>query len=318
MRSALRLSLRCLLASLLAAAVQTGGVLAEDLELATAAYPISLAPLPTVAAFPPSLYSPDLRGDPRISRLWAETVEAERIRDVGHAAELKRRVLELLPGDVHTRWRLARDLLNLGEAMPADQKRERLRIYREARALASSAAGADPDCVECCFYDFAATSRIATIKGALRSISLIKASGHVLERCLAMEPSVWSDTDWNHERGNLYYGAAVYYRMVPDTWWMERLLGFRGDKRAAVQLARQAYEVTPSRIDYRVELGVALICLGNATDEDAARAEGMALLGDLDELSMRLATDPLDILRAAEVRAEPDGACGNARSFEIE
>ena len=303
---------------MLAAGLQTSAALAEDIELVTATLPVSLAPLPAVGSFAPSLYSPDLRGDPELSRLWAEAVEAERIRDVERTAELKRRVLELLPEDVHTRWRLARDLLNLGEAMPADQKEERLLIYREARALASSAAADDPDCVECCFYDFAATSRIATIKGAFRSIPLVKASGQVLERCLAMEPSVWSDTDWNHERGNLYYGAAVYYRMVPDTWWMERLLGFRGDKRAAVQLARQAYEVTPSRIDYRVELGVALICLGNATDEDEPRAEGMALLGGLDDLPTRIATDPLDRLRAAEVRAEPDSACQNGRSFEIE
>lgn len=317
MRPFLRLSLRCLLASLLATGLLPGGFFAEEIELVSAV-PVSLAPLPAVGSFPPSLYSPDLRGDPTLSHLWARTVAAERIRDVERAAELKRRVLELVPEDVHTRWRLARDLLNLGEAMPPDQHQERLGIYREARALASQAAADDPDCVECCFYDFAATSRIATLKGALRSISLVKASGQLLERCLAMEPSVWSDTDWNHERANLYYGAAVYYRMVPDTWWMERLLGFRGDKRTAVRLARQAYAVTPGRIDYRVELGVALICLGNTTDEDEARAEGMALLGNLDELPQRIATDPLDRLRAAEVRAEPDTACENARSFEIE
>ncbi|MCP3984551.1 MAG: hypothetical protein GY723_09175 [bacterium] len=318
MRSTLHLPLRSLLANLLVTGFLLGGAAAEDVGPITATLPSNPAALPAVAAIAPSLHSPDMRGDPGLSRLWAESVEAERVRDVARAAELKRRVLEQLDGDVHTRWRLARDLILIGEAIPMAQEQRRRELFTEARTLASSAARDDPDCVECCFYHFAAISRIATVNGVFRSLGLVKESGEELERCLAMEPSAWSDTDWNQERGNLYYGAAIYYRMVPDTWWIEGLLGFRGDKVAAARFARQAFELTPNRVDYRVELGISLVCLGNAQDEEQTRTEGLALLEGLDDLPTRVATDPLDRARAAEIHADPTKACGNARSVELE
>ncbi len=287
-------------------------------EVALASTPAEAATLPPVDAIAPSLRTPDLLGDPSLASLWADSVEAEATGDSRRAAEIKRRILDLQPGDVHTSWRLARDLMVVGEAVPIEDKEQRLAIFEEARARAGAAAAADPGCVECCFYHFASTSRIATVKGAMRSVGLIKESGIELERCLALEPSVWTDNEWNHERANLYYGAAVYYRMVPDTWWIERMLGFRGDKLAAVRLARQAADVVPSRIDYRVELGVALVCLGEAENDPAARAEGLTLLADLNELPTRMDTDALDRARAQAVRADPGIACDNARSFELE
>ena len=318
MRSTLHLSLRSLLTACLAAMLLPGLAPAEDLTLATATIPGRPDILPAVSALPPSLRAPDLHGDPLLMRLWSDSVEAEREGNVGDAAELKRKILERFPDDVHTRWRLARDLVVLGESVPVGQTRERLQIFEEARIHASSAARDEPGCVECCFYNFAATSRIATLKGPFRSLGLVRESGEELERCLGLAPSSWSDTEWNHERGNLYCGAATYYRMLPDTWWMERLIGFRGDKAGAARLARQAFELTPSRIDYRVELGVSLICLGDVLDEETMRAEGLALLEGLDELPTRLATDALDRDRARKVRADPASACGNARSFELE
>lgn len=318
MRSTHKPALRSLLAACLAAAFFPLPAASQEIALAVAALPPDTPSLPAVGAMPPATRTPDLRGDPQLARLWRESVEAEEKGDIRNAADLKQQILELLPDDVHTRWRLARDLMVLGEAIPVERKRERLQIFEEARTHASEAARDEPGCVECCFYNFAATSRIATVKGPYRSIGLVKASGEELERCLALDPSVWADTEWNLERGNLYYGAATYYRMLPDTWWMERLLGFRGDKAAATRLARQAVEVSPSRIDYRVELGIALVCLGEDLGEDATRAEGLALFEDLDELPVRLATDALDRHRAAEVTADPASACGNARSFRLE
>jgi hypothetical protein len=206
----------------------------------------------------------------------------------------------------------------IGESLPEDDVAARLPVFEEARAVSTRAFELDPRCPECCFYRFASISRVATTRGALRSMGLVREAGRQLTTCLAMPPPTWSDADWNHEQANLYYGAAVYYRMLPDNWWAQNLLGLRGDRREAARWARRAVEVSPDRLDYRVELGIALVCVGEAFGDGAARREGLEWLADVDQLPDRMDTDPVDRNRAEEVRLEPGSACGNARALKVE
>ncbi len=294
-------------------------LLLTGLLLGLGASPASRADdLPPVDAIPPALLTPDRLGDTTLALLWTESVEAELEGRTLESAALRREILSRRPDDVHTGWRLARDLVALGEALPEDARARRLELFHEARSVASGARRADPHCSECCFYEFASTARIATTRGAFRSLNLVRRSGDLLAACLAMPPPVWTDTAWNHERANLYYGAAVYFRMLPDTWWTERLLGVRGDRRKAASFARRAFDVAPDRVDYRVELGVALVCLEQRDGDDAAGREGRARLRDLDALPDRLRSDPQDRERARLVLAHPEQACENARALKLE
>ena len=273
--------------------------------------------LPPVDAIPPALLTPDRLGDTTLAGLWTESVEAEEAGRTLESVALRREILSRRPGDVHTGWRLARDLMSLGEALPEEARAARMALFEESRSVAAEARHVDPQCSECCFYEFASTARIATTRGAFRSVHLVRRAGDLLTACLAMPPPIWSDTAWNHERANLYYGAAVYFRMLPDTWWAERLLGVRGDRRKAARFARRAFEVAPDRVDYRVELGVALLCLGESEGDEEAAREGRARLTDLD-VPDRLRSDPQDRARAELVLAHPEQACQNARALKLD
>ena len=282
---------------------------------ATGVAPEGLAHVDTIA---PALLTPDRHGDPTVAALWSESVAAEMAGETERSAALRREILALRPRDIHTSWRLARDLMLIGEGLPEDDVDARLPIFEEAREVATRAFQLDPTCSECCFYRFASTSRVATTLGPFRSLGLVRQAGEQLATCLAMPPPTWSDAEWNHEQANLFYGAAVYYRMVPDSWWAETIVGFRGDRREAARWARRAVEVSPLRLDYRVELGIALLCVGKSEGDEAARREGFDWLSGVDQLPDRMDTDPIDRARAEQVRHDPDSACGNARALKIE
>ena len=274
--------------------------------------------LPPVSAISRAMLTPDRGGDPQVATLWRDSVDTELAGELRDAAELRRRILDLDPNQVHAGWRLARDLMAIGEGLPEEAKEDRLRVFREAQQAARHARQVDATCPECCFYDFASTSRLATTVGVYQSVGMVREAGSILNECLEMPAPGWSDAEWNHERANLYYGAAVYFRMLPDAWWARKMFGQRGDRRRAALFARRAVEIASSRVDYRVELGVALVCLGEAEDDAAARAEGLIWLQGLESFPDRLDSDPIDRKRAEDVKRDPSSACGNARALKVQ
>lgn len=273
--------------------------------------------LPPVGAIPLAVLTPD-RGPEgphteRIADLWHESVACEEQGDLEAAAQLRRRILSRRPDDVHTGWRLSRDLVRLGESLPRSRDDERLGLYEEARARAGHARRVAPRCAECCLYEFAALGRIANAKGVFESVTVVREASELLPTCLGMQEPTWTDTPDRRENGNLFLGAAMYFRLLPDNWWAERLLGVRGDAGSAVHWARRAVDVTPERVDYVVELGLSLVCQSDRTGEPALREEGLALLEHARTLPDRSATDPIDRERAERVLRDPGSACEDAR-----
>ena len=278
---------------------------------------VSAEALPPVSAIPRAVLTPDRATTgpfpERVATLWQESVRCEEDGDLEEAAALRRRILAHRPDDVHTGWRLARDLVRLGESLPRSRDGERLGVYEEAFATARHARRVDPRCAECCLYEFAALGRIANAKGVFESVAVVREASELLPTCLEMQSPTWTDTPDRRESGNLYLGAAMYFRLLPNNWWAERLLGVRGDANQAVHWARKAVDDTPERVDYTVELGLGLICLGDRSGDDTRRDEGLALLAEAQSLPDRTATDPLDRKRAAEVLRDPSRACGDSR-----
>ncbi len=274
--------------------------------------------LPPVDAISRAMLTPDRTGDPELAMLWQSSVDDELAGRLQDAVGLRRKILSREPEQVHTAWRLARDLMAIGEGLPETAKNERLQVFEEAQRVSRQARRTDPSCPECCFYDFASTSRLATTSGVYQSVGRVREAGAILHQCLEMPAPAWSDASWNHERANLYYGAAVYFRMLPDTWWANQMFGMRGDRQRAAFFARRAVEIVSSRVDYRVELGVALVCLGESEDDAAARAEGLLWLQGLDAFPNRLPSDPIDRQRAVDIRRSPGDACGNARALKLD
>jgi hypothetical protein len=272
--------------------------------------------LPQVAAIAPASLTPDRVDDAAVASLWRDSTARERRHDFLGAASVAERVVALAPRNVHAHWRIARDYIQAVDALPSDDEAGRLEATERARDWARRGRELDPGCGECCLYEFAATARLASLSGPVGAVRTIRQAHAVLEDCFESPPT-WSDGVWSQERANLYHGAGVFYRMLPDSRWFGLIAGVRGDRERAVALSRRAVAAAPQRTDYAVELGAALLCHGRESGDRVAVAEGLRELERATALPDLLPTDALDRERARRLRAEPERACHDTRDGAI-
>jgi hypothetical protein len=263
------------------------------------------------AGLPGRLSNPSLRS------LWREALDLERR---GHLQESARRyelIALSIPEEAYTYWRLARNYWRLGENLPLDLKVERGRYFDLSEEWAGRGLEVDSDCAACMLWKFVSMGRQATTRGLLTAAGDVREMDELLRRGIQLAPS-HRDNDGNMTMGNLYYAGSVFYRVVPEWWWLKWLVGVRGDKPKSLDYARNAVGLAPVRIDYRVELGASLLCLGLDRGDSDQISEGKKVLRATRGLGDFLSTDQLD-KRHAEVLIEfPERACGYSRDGFID
>jgi tetratricopeptide (TPR) repeat protein len=216
------------------------------------------------------------------------------------------------PDSAFLAWRIARNHWRYGERLPIDAKTERHDAYSQALTWSDRAIQADPECGECVFWKMASMGRLATTVGAVESASMAAPIAELIDRGIALRPT-YSDNEWNHTLANLYFASSAFYRMVPDWFWLEYVLGVRGDKDRALEYIETALEMAPQRVDYNLEHGVVLTCIGVDRDDEASLARGRASLQRAQKLPHLLGTDAIDQKSAALLLRRPELACGYSR-----
>jgi len=270
-------------------------------------------PLPPVSALPAPAHSLASLLQPAFRERWDESTRCERGRDYEAAAALRKALAAELRDDVHLHWRIARDTLRSAEQVAPSETGRRKALYREALDWAKRGRALDPSCGECCLYEFAARARLLAPSGALPSPGSLRHLATTLEACLERPPT-WRDGPDESELGNLYYGAATFYRRLPRSRWFQWLAGVRGNRERAVALGRRALSLAPDRIDFHVELGASLLCLAAEQEDPEARAEGIGWLERATELPEQQPSDATDRERARAILDDPTRACGDSRA----
>jgi len=192
------------------------------------------------------------------------------------ARELLERAMQLDAGDPGPYWMLARLIyVAQEERVPEGSLEQRLEAYREAERYASLAVEAAPTEPEGYLWQAIARGRLLTAQGNLRTAisGLVGGRGPAwLEETLQKAVSLPENFRFfgDSTRGDALYALAQFYRLAPDAWYMG-LLGTRGNIDRAVELLDEVVERHPSRLEYRKELAVALLCRGAPEDQRAAR-----------------------------------------------
>jgi hypothetical protein len=141
--------------------------------------------------------------------------------------------------------------------------------------------------------------------------------GSLLDRGIELQPT-YADSPDNTALGNLYYAGAVFYRVVPDYLWVRWFIGVRGDKEKSLEYIRKAVEISHKRVDYRVELGAVLLCIGVEKEDSGRLTEGTEVLRGARKMEPYLSTDYLDLGYAQKLIESPSLACGFSRDGFID
>jgi tetratricopeptide (TPR) repeat protein len=253
----------------------------------------------------------------RLRALWQEALVLEREHDdlAGAAARFEE-LARALPDEAEPLWRLARLEWRRTERLPADQKEARLAGFRAAEQRARASLARDERCAECRFWLAAALGRITTTQGVLQSVRLVPVIADLLKEAIALQPTHRDGPD-DTTLGNLYHFSAAFYRLVPEWIWLSWVLGVRGDKERSVEYSRRAVAISPGRLDYQVELGAGLLCLGTSRGRAELIEEGAAVLRHSQSLAP-FAEASIDMVLAQVLLEQPERACSYARDGWIE
>ncbi|MDE0884761.1 MAG: hypothetical protein OSB70_04455 [Myxococcota bacterium] len=262
-------------------------------------------------ALPGRLSDLGLRG------LWHEGLDFERRGLLIDSSQRYELIATSVPEESYTYWRIARNYWRVGENQPLDRIAERGRYFDLSELWAARGLAVDPDCAACMLWKFVAMGRQATTRGLLTALSDVREMDRLLERGIELAPQ-HRDNNGNLTMANLYYAGSVFYRVIPEWRWLKWIIGVRGDKEKSLGYARQAVALSPVRVDYRVELGASLLCLGIQDDQPERIAEGREVLESSRRLDDYLSTDPLDKMHAAILARQPGKACGYSRDGFID
>jgi len=174
----------------------------------------------------------------------------------------------------------------------------------------------EPRCAECMFWLAAALGRITTTQGVIESARRAPVIAELLTRAIALRPTHRDGPD-DTTLGNLYHFSAAFYRLVPEWVWLSWVLGVRGDKQRSVDFSRRAIAISPQRLDYQVELGAGLLCLGTDRGRGDLVQEGVAVLRHSQTLAPFVEAR-LDMTYAQALLEQPERACTYARDGWIE
>lgn len=260
---------------------------------------------------------PGRLSDPAFRRLWREGMGFELRERLLESARRYEVIAEQVPEESYTYWRISRNYWRHGELLPMEAKQERVHYFELAEEWAGRGIALDPDCAPCMLWKFVSMGRQATTKGLLTAVADAREMGHLLTRGIELRP-LHSDGVGNTTLGNLYYAGAVFYRVIPDWFWLRWFIGVQGDRVRSLDYARRAVEIAEVRVDYRVELGAALLCLGTTDGRPAAIVEGSRVLEEAQGLVDYLGTDHLDKAHARILIDSPEKACSYSRDGFID
>lgn len=251
--------------------------------------------------------------DPAIREEWLRATSLESMLRFEEAAGAYQSLVARLPGSASPYWRVSRAYWRLADGLAADDKHGQLLQYSRAADWAQRGIDLDPGCAECMLWNYAALGRLTMTEGIMSGLRRARTMSRMLDRGIALAPT-HRDNAYNSTLGNLYYARAVFNRMVPEWWFLPLVAGVKGDKQQALEDIDHAVAIDPGRIDYHVEKGAVLLCLG----VDRARRDwiddGRRVLNEAIGLERRLESDELDVEFARVLLREPEKACGYSRA----
>ena len=258
--------------------------------------------------------------DPALLPMWEKGLDLEHQKSP-EAILASAGIYEVLaakaPDSAFLRWRLARNYWRYAERLPVSDKAGRLEYLSLSQARAEEGLAIDPQCGECVLWKVASMGRIATTGGAIHSAGQAAEIAALIEYGISLRPA-HADGPRNSSLANLYYAGAAFHRLMPDWFWLGVVIGVRGDNHKALDYIHKAIELNAGRVDYQVELGAVLLCIGTEESDPARIAEGLDALRRAEALEDFQTTDAMDRQHAAILLREPERACGYSRDGWVE
>ena len=213
-------------------------------------------------------------------------------------------------------WRMSRNLYDMAEGMPREAKQARLANYMQIQDMCKKCKELVPAMPECYLFLATGIGREGTQKGILNMLPRIREVESLYQKVIELKPTYRSVHGEANTLGDAYYALGIFYRLVPEWSVVQLLYKTKGDKKKGIDMLRKAVAVEPERLEYAKELGIALICYGQTTNNQASTDEGKKVLQKVLTMTEYKPTDKIDKDHAKAILADPKTACGYSRDAQ--
>ncbi len=246
-----------------------------------------------------------------LAQLWSQATALEAEGALIESARHFETVARRDPASSDACWRAARSYWRAGEEHVIGSP-QRMALFERAAEWSARGLERNPRCGACALWRYASWGRSVEQKGLVWGARHARDLRALLDLGLR-EPPQHRDANGNTTLGNLYSASAGFYRLVPEWFWLQFVFGVRGDADRALDHIRRALAISPERIDYHVEHGAVLLCLGERRDDAERSEEGFRVLHAALAMPTRLSTDAQDQAAARHLIESPQKACGYSR-----
>lgn len=215
-------------------------------------------------------------------------------------------------------WRMARNFYDMGESLPISAKDERFELALKIEDYGRRCLKADPRNGNCYFWIGVGIGRQGTVRGILTQIRHAKEVHDLWIKATRLQKPYRSKDGTSSVPGDYYLALGIFYRLIPDWWIVQLVLGVRGNIDTSVEYLRKAVALEPTRMEYTKELGISLVCRGTKINRPQDNEEGKAYLLKVETLPMYKGYDKVDREHARLILSRPDMACAYSRDGQQE
>lgn len=246
---------------------------------------------------------------------WESVWKAElaiRNQDLMGADKLLRALRKKYPKNSKVRWLMAKNIFFRTEVMDKDAKDVKGKLLAEGVKWAKECVDMDPKDINCLLHYGTLVGRSSTNEGIFNTLS----KGAVVEGAWLGAVSTnqhYRFPSANTSLGATYYGLGIYYRLVPDSWWLDLFFGIRGDINRAIKYLERALGTKADQVELYTELAAANFCKFDREDSDAAKEAANRWIERCVKLK---AKDPLNEISQRDcttLKKNPDLGCGYSR-----
>ncbi|MBT6488939.1 MAG: hypothetical protein HOK97_04200 [Deltaproteobacteria bacterium] len=255
------------------------------------------------------------KGEPWESAWKAEL--AIRNQDLMGADKLLRKLRKRYPNNSKIRWLMAKSIFFRTEVMDKDAKKVKGKLLAEGVQWAKECVDMAPKDINCLLHYGTLVGRSSTNEGIFNTLS----KGAVVEGAWLGAVSTGEHYRFpsaNTSLGATYYGLGIYYRLVPDSWWLDLFFGIRGDIERAIKYLERALGTKADQVELYTELAAANFCKYTREDSETAKEAAHRWISRCEKLK---AKDPLNEIskrHCSMLKTDPDLGCGYSRDGQQE
>lgn len=223
------------------------------------------------------------------------------------------------PEDVDLYWHISRFLFEIGERFDRnDTTIDKAAMYQEMHDWAVKGLEKDPEHIHLWFAKGVATGRQSTTKGIFGMLWMLKDIEQAFLKVAESGYTYKAMGTGEHLPCHAYQTLGIYYRLVPDSWFVNLLAGTRGNLDKSLEWMEKADKCSPGRMGIKKELAVTLQCIGTSRKDEASLSRGAAILKSLLVMPTTTDTEVIDLKHTPMLIEDPTLACGYSRDGQQE